>query len=239
MSVESPGFTGELNGYQNVSYVEQPPGSEQCLAAIISSVSGAELHESQAALYEAGLVEEKGGTGMLWGEASLQVAGTTVTLAPFEIPEKLKTAEDHDAETTLVDEQMAVLDEQFENGKGIALLYKKTGDPANSEYHWILLTGSLEVDGKKGPIHVMDPLRNPDPKVEAPEPGEEMGYVSRQRIAELIRQSTDYENGAVGIFPHAITTDAPSPDTGRKLTVEYAFDQEPEPIEDTSTATQQ
>lgn len=195
MSAES----GEtlFRGYADVEYVAQPPNSEQCFAAIVSAVSGAALHESQAALYQGGFVTEDGGTGMFWAESEIEAGGTSVHITPLEAPE--------DPEDVL-----ALIDEQFDAGKAVALLHKKTGDIEDGSYHWILLTGSRSEDQGEtlvnGAIHVMDPLS--DPGAPTPAPGEEMRYVARERIADIIRQSTDFREGsrAQGVFPHAIST---------------------------------
>lgn len=204
-----------LSGYRNFQYVEQPPGSEQCFAAIVSAVSGAELHESQAALYQGGFVDEDGGTGMFWMETDLEVAGEHVEIVPLEAPAAPEKAEE-------VQKFMELLDQQFAEGKAVALLYKKTGDIEDARYHWMLLTGSRSTDGA---IHVMDPLRDPEEQVE---PGEETRYVSRTLIADLVRQSTDYREAsdgqikAAGIFPHAISTSSSSPpQTPQQLLVKF------------------
>jgi hypothetical protein len=227
----------EFRGYTNVEYVEQPPGSEQCFAAIISGVSGVPIHESQAALYDSNLVDENGGVGGLFMETSLQVGTNEVAITPLEAA---------DGPETVLDQ----IDEQLNTGKAVALLYKKTANPEDGRYHWILLTGYHEVESEKGAFLVMDPLRDSelDPVPVSEEIPDTLGmrYVARQRIIDFVRQSTDYDRQAsdgslksLGIFPHVITTDAGSSPGPVELTIEPKFDQEPKPIEDTYAATQQ
>lgn len=229
----------ELHGPTNVAYIEQPADSEQCFASIVSIATGAPIHESQAGLFNADLVDHNGGVGGLGPEASFPVGGDKVDIIAYQSNEEPATT-------------VAWIDEQLEAGKVVALLHKKNGNPEDPRYHWIAITGSHEVEGKKGSFHVMDPLRDSelDPVPESEDDHDTLGmrYVSRQRVTEIIRQSIVHEQreaAEVGldrrtfIHAHAISTSADSSAGPITLKVEPKYDQEPEPVKETYSATGQ
>lgn len=172
-------------GYTDVQHVKQPEDSELCFASIVSSMTGAEIEDAQAALEGAELSQSDGSTPPM-GEVSLHVGGTVLDIKPVQSP--FEGAEDPKGALKLIDEQ-------FAEGRAVGLLHKKNGDPNDERHHWTLLTGYCEVDDHKdGPIHIIDPLRSA---------GE---YIGRNNVIEMIKNSMEY----AGVYAYAMST-APAP----------------------------
>lgn len=182
-------MAAEFVGYTDVHHVQQPEGSEQCFAAILSAVTGAQIHESQAALFQNGLVEDDGSTGLLFGPTELRVNEQVVTIEPIE--------HDGDDPETILGE----IDEQFVAGRAVVMLYKKSAASADRQYHWSLLTGYTEHEGQKGAIHVIDPLR------------EHATYLGRHVVRDMIGRSLPpadsdrpLEETARGVFIYGLSS---------------------------------
>lgn len=185
----------EFIGYTNVQHAQQPKGSEQCFAAMVSAMTGAPVHEAQACLATNGLTREDGSVGMIPAPVRLDVAGVpdVLEVEPLETP-------------GCAEETMQLMDKQFAAGRAIAFLHRKRWNPEEhpedtqtedtplgSDYHWVLFTGYTEIDGKKGRIHTIDPLED------------EAERWRRTTVLDIIKRSNDYDNGGRGVFMLAIS----------------------------------
>jgi len=173
----------EFVGYKGARHVRQPVGSELCFAAIVASMSGADVTEAHQVLGEAEL-SEADGTTFPMGAAELAVAGSVIAIEPVKDP--FDGAAD-DPETV-----MAMMDEQFVAGRAVALLHKKNSNPDNTDCHWTLLVGYTLADGQKGAIRAMDPMQ------------QHMNYFRHELVAGMIERSR-----SLGFYAYALSVSRP------------------------------
>lgn len=178
-------MAAEFVGYTDVRHVQQPEGSEQSYAAIVSAVSGAPIHAAQASLYRAGMVEDNGSVGVITARTRLEVPriSSIVEIDPM-------------AQAEEPEEVLRLIDGQFESGRAVTFRHRRALDPEESsetKQHWVLFTGYPVTDGAPGPIHTINPLY------------EEAGYTTRSAIIEIIKRSNDYAAGGRGVFLQAIS----------------------------------
>jgi hypothetical protein len=166
----------EFVGKRGVEHVRQPEGSEQCFAAIVASVTRLDLNTAHEALTSHEISEANGTTGVPLPEIEVPVGNRTLSISPL-------------GSMTSAPKLLARINERWESGDAIALLYKKVEDESDERHHWALLTGKYQSAGIIVAVQAMDPLKE---NLELIKPGE---------VIERIDRTIEYGGG---VFAYAL-----------------------------------
>lgn len=186
----------EFVGSTEVQQVAPFPESRLGLPGLLTTLADVDPLEAYHVLRDAGHANGAGETYPL-PETELKVEGSVFTFTPIHSPfgERVtpEPAETEPAETegedpedeepvVTAEDVTRAIDEQLEDGKAVALLYKASGDPADTDYEWTMLTGYYPnpYNGEKGPYHTIDPR------------SEHTTKLSRNFIGQVIQRSLDH-----------------------------------------------
>jgi hypothetical protein len=189
----------------------QHVADERPFAGIICAVSGLSADAIHETMVKAGLSSKNGSTDPRHiGRMKLQGHGGNGSVLIEPLGLNGGTGPE---------EILEQIDEEFVAGRAVAVAHRLNSNPRSRKRHWTLFTGYYKHDDGKGVIHAIDPSRN------------HANYFSSHIVRNIIERSVD----AAGVHVYTLTPKPAKP----KLAVIYAFDQEPELIENTYTATGQ
>lgn len=143
-------MSSEFIGPYDPRHVRQPEGSEKCFAAIVASVADLDIDTAHQALTKSELSEPDGSTKPILLPTKLPLCeASTLSIEPLVKPtSSLKNTAS----------SLSVIYDEIDVKHPVALLHKKTDDPADNRHHWILLTSRDFEHDKSYMVGVMDPL---------------------------------------------------------------------------------
>jgi len=151
----------EVAGLFDIMHVRQPEGSEKCFAAIVASVADLDIDTAHDALTKSQLSGPDGSTPPILLSKKISLGEvSTLSIEPLVKPaDRLD-----DAASAL-----SVICDEIDVKNPVALLHKKTEDPADGRHHWMLITSRIFDMDTTHLVGVMDPLKSDREFYKAPD----------------------------------------------------------------------
>lgn len=154
-------------GYKEAIHVAQPADTELCFAACVVSVANGIVEDAHRNLQAAFISESDGTTAPPWSDTVIPWLGGGLEIQVIQAPT---------TPALTGTELIAAIDGSLQAEVPVALLYKKTADPDDEQYHWVVITGYEQTEtGVKG-VEIMDPLRQ---ALELADPLEVLAMIER------------------------------------------------------------